>query len=96
MLVGDLNARPDAPELQPLFARFKDAWVQGGEGPGFTFSATRPDRRIDYVLVSGDIDVRSAVVLASPASDHLQLVTELAVPGDLVGGRPRATTAAVG
>ena len=38
---------------------FRDAWVHGGDGPGFTWSNTNPwaatsldmDRRIDYVLV---------------------------------------------
>ncbi|MDQ3630715.1 MAG: endonuclease/exonuclease/phosphatase family protein [Actinomycetota bacterium] len=95
VLVGDLNARPDAPEMAPLFSQFEDAWTRGGEGPGYTFSATKPDRRIDYVLVTPDVDVRSAEVLASPASDHLQVVADIAVPGSRVGnGRNKAAAAA--
>ncbi|SDI71408.1 endonuclease/exonuclease/phosphatase family protein [Natribacillus halophilus] len=74
MLVGDLNARPDADELQPLLTTFTDAWEEAGEGDGFTFPVGDPDRRIDYILTSPDIDVQSANTDHSPASDHL-LVT---------------------
>lgn len=92
VLVGDLNAVPTAAELAPLWPHFDDAWVLGGTGTGETYPAEAPDRRIDYVLLTRDIEVRQAVVLASPASDHLQLVADLAVPGSIVGnGRRRAT-----
>ena len=46
-LLGDLNARPTAPELAPLFERFSDAWASAGEGDGFTFPASEPTARID-------------------------------------------------
>ena len=78
-LLGDLNARPDAPELAPLFARFGDAWAVAGEGDGFTFPASAPKSRIDYVLVSPQLEVRGANVPALPGSDHLALVCELAL-----------------
>ena len=75
VLMGDLNARPNAPELAPLYASLKDAWVEAGEGPGYTISSTNPYARIDYVFVSRDIGVTSAEVLDSAyvaaASDHL-------------------------
>jgi endonuclease/exonuclease/phosphatase family metal-dependent hydrolase len=90
VLVGDLNARPEDPELQPLYASFEDAWVEGGEGPGYTYPAENPDRRIDYVLVSPDIEVRDAEVLQTLASDHLPVVAELSVPGSEVGIGNRA------
>jgi endonuclease/exonuclease/phosphatase family metal-dependent hydrolase len=86
VLVGDLNARPQAPELAPLWPHLEDAWTRGGEGPGNTYPAEAPDRRIDYVLVTPDVGVRSAEVLASPASDHLQVTAALVVPGSRVGG----------
>jgi endonuclease/exonuclease/phosphatase family metal-dependent hydrolase len=85
LLVGDLNARPDAPEMQPLYTRFEDAWVEGGEGPGYTYPAEAPDRRIDYVLVSPDVSVREAHVPRTLASDHLPVVAEVEVPGEAVG-----------
>ncbi len=77
VLVGDLNARPTAPELAPLFERFLDAWTAAGEGNGFTFPAPAPTARIDYVLVSPQLRVRRVHVPALPGSDHLPLVAEL-------------------
>ncbi len=64
----DLNAAPDTDEIRMLTGHaavpvpgiwFRDAWVHGGDGPGFTWSNTNPwaatsldvDRRIDYILV---------------------------------------------
>ena len=68
VLGGDLNAEPDTDEIRMLTGDaavpvpgiwFRDAWVHGGDGPGYTWSNTNPwaatsldvDRRIDYVLV---------------------------------------------
>jgi len=85
LLMGDLNARPDAPEMQPLYTRFEDAWVEGGGGPGYTYPAEAPDRRIDYVLVSPDVSVTDAYVPRTLASDHLPVVAEVEVPGEAVG-----------
>jgi endonuclease/exonuclease/phosphatase family metal-dependent hydrolase len=79
-LVGDLNAEPDAPEMQPLLDRFEDAWTLAGEGEGFTLSSTNPTVRIDYILVSPGIDVAQALVPSSLASDHLPVVAELELP----------------
>jgi endonuclease/exonuclease/phosphatase family metal-dependent hydrolase len=81
-LVGDLNARPTAPEFAPLFARFRDAWAVAGEGDGFTFPASAPTARIDYVLVSAEIGISAVRVPALAGSDHLPLVAELAVTID--------------
>lgn len=85
LLTGDLNARPEAPELQPLFTRFDDAWIEGGEGPGYTISSAEPYARIDYALVSPDISVTRSRVPRTLASDHLPAVTELLVPGESAG-----------
>lgn len=80
ILTGDLNALPSAPELAPLWPVLEDAWTLAGRGPGPTYPAEAPDRRIDYVLVSPGVRVRSALVLPSPASDHLQVVARVLVP----------------
>ena len=80
VLVGDLNARPDALELTPLAARFVDAWPRGGAGDGFSYPSSGPNARIDYVLTTADVDVASARTLPSPASDHLQVLAELVLP----------------
>lgn len=85
ILVGDLNARPDAPEIQPLYTNFDDAWVDGGEGPGYTIPAKAPYSRIDYILVPPEIQVQDARVLDTLASDHLPLVSTVILPGEEVG-----------
>lgn len=77
LVVGDLNALPDAPEIKTLTAEFDDAWDEAGKGDGFTIPSENPNRRIDYVLGSGAFHAVSAEVLNSEpeASDHLPMVT---------------------
>jgi endonuclease/exonuclease/phosphatase family metal-dependent hydrolase len=92
VLVGDFNARPEAPELNALRSRFTDAWElardrddQAGwrfwqRDEGLTHPAGSPRRRIDQVWVSDGVEVASARVLdADGASDHLPLVVDLEV-----------------
>jgi endonuclease/exonuclease/phosphatase family metal-dependent hydrolase len=76
LLLGDLNATPDAAELQPLFEQLRDAWLTAAE-PGFTYPADMPAKRIDYVLASRHFRVRSASVPATAASDHRPVVADL-------------------
>ncbi len=76
IVFGDLNAGPDAPELQPLFSRLHDA-CPGSSSPGFTYPAESPRQRIDYVLVSPRFIVRGARVPETQASDHRPVVVEL-------------------
>lgn len=80
LLVGDLNARPDADELQPLFDLLDDAWER--PEPGHTFPADAPDRRIDYILHSGHFRVRHAEVPATTASDHRPVIADLLLRED--------------
>jgi endonuclease/exonuclease/phosphatase family metal-dependent hydrolase len=76
LVFGDLNANPDAPELQPLLERLDDTW-QDSAGPGFTFPAAKPVKRIDYILASSHFRVRSASVPVTEVSDHRPVVVEL-------------------
>lgn len=77
VLLGDLNTTPGTPTYAALAARLEDAWVLAGEGPGHTFTAEPPPRRIDYVWVGGGLRVLAAEVLGSVASDHSALRVEL-------------------
>jgi endonuclease/exonuclease/phosphatase family metal-dependent hydrolase len=93
VLVGDFNARPDAPELHPLRERFTDAWElaedrgdQAGwrfwqRDEGHTHPAHSPHRRIDQTWVSAGVTVAEARVLdAEGASDHLPFLVDLRIP----------------
>ena len=79
VLAGDLNARPDALEIAPLFVMLSDAWDASGDAgdPGYTFPADAPDRRIDYILHSPHFEVAQVFVVDSQASDHLAIVADL-------------------
>ena len=81
VLLGDLNATPDTPEIAGLTDRLVDAWVTAGVGDGFTFDAATPHARIDYVMSSGDVVARTAAVVTTDAADHLPVVVDLALPG---------------
>jgi endonuclease/exonuclease/phosphatase family metal-dependent hydrolase len=79
VLLGDLNATPNAPELAPLLRRLSDAW--SGTDAGFTYPAAAPVKRIDFVAVSANLRVHAARVLDGPgstASDHRPVLAALA------------------
>jgi endonuclease/exonuclease/phosphatase family metal-dependent hydrolase len=88
VLVGDLNATPDSPEIGAITEDLADSWAEAGEGDGFTYDAETPHARIDYVLTSSDVVARTAAVVTSDASDHLPVVADLILPGGRVH-RPR-------
>jgi endonuclease/exonuclease/phosphatase family metal-dependent hydrolase len=85
ILLGDLNATPDAPEIATLSDDLIDAWEQAGVGEGYTIPSEQPDRRIDYILTSQDIVARFAAVVTSNASDHLPVHADVLLPGSKVG-----------
>lgn len=81
LLLGDLNAAPDAREIGVLTDVMVDAWAAAGSGEGVTLASDNPhvrdsppehlDRRIDYVLArpgrAGDgVAVRAAFVVDVP------------------------------
>ncbi|MFB6721499.1 endonuclease/exonuclease/phosphatase family protein [Kribbella sp. NPDC056345] len=74
MLVGDLNARPNTPEMKILTDVLADTWVEVGVGPGYTIEASNPTARIDYLLHSPQLVPLKAAVPVSLASDHLPVV----------------------
>ena len=76
LVLGDLNAAPDAPELQPLLQRLRDSRESKAEA-GFTYPADKPVKRIDYVLTSRHFRVRSASVPVTEASDHRPVLVDL-------------------
>jgi endonuclease/exonuclease/phosphatase family metal-dependent hydrolase len=73
VLVGDLNAEPGAPELAALWQDLRDTAPTGGK----TYPATNPVKRVDVISVSPDITVAGTQTVATTASDHRPVVTDL-------------------
>ncbi|WP_040160784.1 endonuclease/exonuclease/phosphatase family protein [Nigerium massiliense] len=80
ILVGDLNAGPEAAEYGTYTAYLRDVWPMVGRGPGYTFDSDNPKGRIDYVLTTPDVTARRAKVVPTIASDHMPVVATLTVP----------------
>lgn len=87
LLLGDLNATPQAPEVETFIDGLVDVWAAAGTGDGATYTSADPTKRIDYVLTSDDVVARTAAVVTSdaPASDHLPVASTVALPGHAVG-----------
>lgn len=81
ILMGDLNAQPDAEELQPLFNILQDVW-HGNDQPGYTYPAEEPERRIDYILYSDHFRVKKVYVADTGASDHRPVVADFILTAD--------------
>ncbi|MBI4346393.1 MAG: endonuclease/exonuclease/phosphatase family protein [Elusimicrobia bacterium] len=87
LLLGDLNARPNADELAPLRAGCEDAFDRGyAGGPVGTIGLPEEDRRIDYVLSCGlETRVLSSWVAGTDGdaiegfSDHRAIVSVIEV-----------------
>lgn len=78
LLGGDMNAVPDSAVIRKaLEFGLRDAWAECGKGEGFTFPASKPIRRIDYLFLSGTLRCTSAEVLDSQASDHRPLLVSV-------------------
>ena len=74
LLVGDLNAKPEDPELSRLQeAGFRDADLTGLP----TAPADHPTKRIDYVLATPDFRLRGIRRPSTEASDHLPVWVRL-------------------
>lgn len=76
ILMGDFNALPDAPVLAPIFERMADTATKF-EGERLSFPSDAPDRKIDYIFVSRDVEVVSADIPAIVASDHRPHTAEI-------------------
>jgi endonuclease/exonuclease/phosphatase family metal-dependent hydrolase len=76
VLGGDMNARPETPEVRALGMSFTDAWKGCGTGNGYTFRSDNPDRRIDYIMLAG-LECTAAAVPATQLSDHRPVVVEV-------------------
>ena len=69
ILMGDFNSLPEDAILDPIRERMKDA-ADCFDIPKLSFPSDYPDRKIDYIFLSRDIEVISADIPAVIASDH--------------------------
>ena len=91
VLAGDFNATLDHRPLQALLdAGLTDAHAQVGMGLGLTWPQRHwgtgrglyfPVMRLDHVLVSEGLSVRSVRTSPSAGSDHRRVLAEIAAPG---------------
>lgn len=74
LFMGDLNAEPDTPEVQALFAALSDA----SEGTGIlTFPSDTPRIKIDHILYKGGLKVLDIRSMDTQNSDHRPLIAQL-------------------
>lgn len=80
-LGGDLNATPDDSAIASIAeSGLRDAWVAcSAPGPGLTYPASVPVKRIDYLWLPAGASCRSARVVDTQASDHRPLLVTLTV-----------------
>ena len=78
LIMGDINAESDAPEMQRLRqADFTEVLNLGSIQPGFTYPATGPIQRIDYIWLTPDLTASQVVIPPDPASDHLGIAATI-------------------
>ena len=75
LFMGDLNAEPDSPLLQPLFSLMTDTAAKA-EGGVLTWPSNQPVKKIDYLFQRGFKTLR-AWVPDSQDSDHRPFCAEL-------------------
>lgn len=95
VVMGDLNTGPDSREVREFCAR---AGLVQPDRKLLTFPSWRPQRAIDHILVSPDMDVAELDVLPATISDHrplamtLNLPPEISLPGHTQGNQHKTST----
>lgn len=83
ILIGDLNSIGRSAAYKQVARSMKDVQLDNGRKPQATFPSRFPLLRLDHILVSDDIDVLDAQVIADPlarkASDHLPLMATVSI-----------------
>lgn len=83
VLVGDLNAGYEAPELSGLWGYVTDTLAAAGQADTATWPARAPRDRNDYVTFTAPMTMSRVRVPVTLAADHLPVVADLvAVRGD--------------
>lgn len=84
VLMGDFNEQRTGTSVEIFASALTDAFGEYGIGPGNTYSATNPTRRIDLIWLGDGLAATSCYVPMFPdarvASDHLPVFAEIVDP----------------
>ena len=78
ILMGDFNLTPESPILDPIRARMRDT-ADSFDTQKLSFPSDAPDRKIDYIFVSRDVEVEYADIPSIVASDHRPHVAKVKI-----------------
>jgi len=71
LLMGDLNASPDSPEMQLIQnAGFIEGVSEADITPGYTFISIDPYIQLDYIWYTNDLSAADLIIPDDQASDH--------------------------
>ncbi len=76
ILMGDFNVTPDNKVLDPIRERMRDT-AELFRTPLLSFPSDKPDRKIDYIFTSPDVEVISADIPAIIGADHRPHIAEI-------------------
>ena len=77
VLMGDMNCQPGSPEMDVLFKRTR---LREPLEELCTFPSWSPNRNIDHILVTPELEVHQCHVLKDAHSDHLPIAMEVVIP----------------
>ena len=77
ILCADLNEIPLSYVYDKLTNHLRDAFLESGRGLGVTHISGYPFMRIDYIMISNDLESRSFHLVQKELSDHYPLVSEI-------------------
>lgn len=78
ILMGDFNVVPDNEVLNPIREKMVDT-AKLFDGERLSFPSDVPDRKIDYIFTSPDIEVLKADIPEIIASDHRPHIAEIEI-----------------
>jgi endonuclease/exonuclease/phosphatase family metal-dependent hydrolase len=76
ILMGDFNVEPSNRVLEPIRSKMRDT-AELFDFDKKSFPSDKPERKIDYIFVSPDVDILSADIPPVVASDHRPYVAEI-------------------